>query len=351
MVVEVPAPARGPRRKAAQGPRTICLREGDDGWERVEDAQSAAATRALFELAAGGGVQHRLPEAFQELWAQWEGEGEAAPTEASQEEEEARHAFILSLVDAAAAGGAGRGGGAAAAAGDEGSAAGGARERWEAKLQRSLEAAPAQSAAQQAASRRMAAELRAFRASPAGVQWQADRGRLPVTEIRGPLLEALSRHDVVVVSGETGSGKTTQVPQYILEDAEERGEGGACSVVCTQPRRIAAISVAERVAAERGEAAPGEAGARVGYHVRLDAARTADTHLLFCTTGILLRRLAGDPSLRSVSHVVVDEVHERTLQGGWGLVAGGEGYGDGWGWLGVLLLQSRVLLLLEGPLS
>lgn len=106
-----------------------------------------------------------------------------------------------------------------------------------------------------------------------------------MVEIRWQLLEALAGHDVVVVSGETGSGKTTQVPQFILEDAEERGQGGACSVVCTQPRRIAAISVAERVAAERGEPAPGEAGARVGYHVRLDAARTADTHLLFCTTG------------------------------------------------------------------
>ena len=182
VVIEVPAPARGPKKKAAQGPRTVSLRERDDGWERVEDAQSAAATRALFELAREGDVQHRLPEVFQELWAQWEGEGEAAPAEASQEEEEARQAFILSLVDgaaaaaAAAAGGAGRGGG-AGGAGEEVPSSGSARERWEAQLVRALEAAPAQSAAQQEDSRRMQAELRAFRESPEGAKWQADRSR------------------------------------------------------------------------------------------------------------------------------------------------------------------------------
>jgi HrpA-like RNA helicase len=76
-----------------------------------------------------------------------------------------------------------------------------------------------------------------------------------------------------------------QVPQYILEAAISRGEGASCSIVCTQPRRIAAMSVAERVAEERGEGAPGTPGSTVGYHVRLEAASTRDTRLLFCTTG------------------------------------------------------------------
>jgi ATP-dependent RNA helicase DHX29 len=136
---------------------------------------------------------------------------------------------------------------------------------------------------------------------------------LPVTAIRGELLEALALGDVAVVTGDTGSGKTTQIPQFILEDYEERME--TCHIICTQPRRIAAISVAERVAQEREEPPPGKPGSTVGYAVRLDTAMTGDTKLLFCTTGILLRRMASDHGLSNITHVIVDEVHERTVQG------------------------------------
>ena len=76
---------------------------------------------------------------------------------------------------------------------------------------------------------------------------------------------------VVVVEGETGCGKTTQVPQFILEDAAARNE--PCSIICTQPRRIAATSLARRVASERGERV-GERGGMVGYQVRLESKRT-----------------------------------------------------------------------------
>ncbi|GFR43278.1 hypothetical protein Agub_g4343, partial [Astrephomene gubernaculifera] len=115
---------------------------------------------------------------------------------------------------------------------------------------------------------------------------------------------------------DTGCGKTTQVPQYLLEAATEAGRGGSTHILVTQPRRIAAISVAERVAEERGEPPPGSPGpaSSTGYHVRLGAAVTRHTRLTFCTTGILLRRLVSDPSLRGITHVVVDEVHERSLQ-------------------------------------
>jgi ATP-dependent RNA helicase DHX29 len=138
---------------------------------------------------------------------------------------------------------------------------------------------------------------------------------LPVAAARDDILAALRDGDVVVVAGETGSGKTTQVPQYLLDDAIAHGLGASFRIACAQPRRVAAVSVAERVAAERGEHAPGASGATVGYHVRLDAAVTSATRLLFCTTGVLLRKMAGDPALAGTQVVVVDEVHERTLQG------------------------------------
>ncbi|KAJ7384544.1 3'-5' RNA helicase ythdc2 [Desmophyllum pertusum] len=111
---------------------------------------------------------------------------------------------------------------------------------------------------------------------------------------------------IILISGETGSGKTTQVPQFIMEDANTRST--PCRLVCTQPRRISALSVSERVATERGE----RLGQTVGYQIRLDNRISPKTLLTYCTTGVLLRTLmSGDNSLSFVTHVIVDEVHER----------------------------------------
>lgn len=141
------------------------------------------------------------------------------------------------------------------------------------------------------------------------------RAALPIAELKGEILHLLKENDVLVVCGETGCGKTTQVPQFILDDMIEEGHGGICNIVCTQPRRIAAISVAERVADERCESSPGSKDSLVGYQVRLDSARTERTKLLFCTTGILLRMIVGNKSFADITHVIVDEVHERSLLG------------------------------------
>lgn len=97
------------------------------------------------------------------------------------------------------------------------------------------------------------------------------------------------------------------MPQFILEDAFKAGEGGRLNIICTQPRRISAIGVAERVAQERCS----QVGGLVGYQIRLESKKSKDTRLLFCTTGLLLRRLMDDSELAGVSHVVVDEVDER----------------------------------------
>ncbi|GJN37669.1 hypothetical protein PR202_gb26649 [Eleusine coracana subsp. coracana] len=138
------------------------------------------------------------------------------------------------------------------------------------------------------------------------------RRSLPAYKERQALLEAISQNQVVVVSGETGCGKTTQLPQYILESEIDAARGASCSIICTQPRRISAIAVSERVAAERGE----KIGESVGYKVRLEGMRGRDTRLLFCTTGVLLRRLLVDRSLKGVTHVIVDEIHERGMNEG-----------------------------------
>jgi len=143
-------------------------------------------------------------------------------------------------------------------------------------------------------------------------QWrdmQEIRSKLPARDLKDVVLQAIEDSNAAVVSGATGCGKTTQVPQFIFEEAVRAGKGGETSIIITQPRRLSAIAVAERVANERCE----RIGDTVGYSIRLESKQSEKTRMLFCTTGILLRRLQTDPNLTGVSHVVVDEVHERDL--------------------------------------
>ncbi|CAD6260852.1 unnamed protein product [Miscanthus lutarioriparius] len=128
------------------------------------------------------------------------------------------------------------------------------------------------------------------------------RASLPIARQKQHFLQLLKENDVVVVTGETGCGKTTQVPQFILDDMIESELGGSCNIVCTQPRRIAAISVAKEYLMKG-----------VNHHLDRMIHWNERTKLLFCTTGILLRKLSGNRDLSDVTHVVVEEVHERTI--------------------------------------
>nr|XP_014346728.1 PREDICTED: probable ATP-dependent RNA helicase YTHDC2 isoform X2 [Latimeria chalumnae] len=132
------------------------------------------------------------------------------------------------------------------------------------------------------------------------------RQSLPVYEKHEEIVKIIKSNKVILIVGETGSGKTTQIPQFILDDCYKNSI--PCRIFCTQPRRLAAIAVAERVAAERGE----KIGQTIGYQIRLESRVSPRTLLTFCTNGVLLRTLmAGDSTLSTVTHVIVDEVHER----------------------------------------
>ncbi|KAJ6358172.1 hypothetical protein OIU78_005913 [Salix suchowensis] len=156
---------------------------------------------------------------------------------------------------------------------------------------------------------RMRNMQRAWQESPEGRKMMDFRKSLPAFKEKERLLQAIAGNQVIVISGETGCGKTTQLPQYILESEIESGRGAFCSIICTQPRRISAMAVADRVSAERGE----PLGEAVGYKVRLEGVKGKNTHLLFCTSGILLRRLLSDHNLNGITHVFVDEIHERGM--------------------------------------
>ena len=160
--------------------------------------------------------------------------------------------------------------------------------------------------------RARAEALRRRRESDAALaQIQASREALPVAKYRDEILEAVRNHQVTLVAGSTGCGKTTQVPQYILDDAWARGGGAA--MVCTQPRRISAMTVSERIANERGESI---GQSTVGYQIRLESRVSSDCSLLFCTSGVLLRKLTSEHSDKvcaSLTHIIIDELHERDL--------------------------------------
>lgn len=128
---------------------------------------------------------------------------------------------------------------------------------------------------------------------------------LPVSGRRQDVIAALRRHPVLILCGETGSGKTTQIPKMCLE----AGLAEAGLIGCTQPRRIAARSVAARVAEELKV----ELGGLVGYKVRFTDKVRRETRIKFMTDGILLAESQGDPLLSAYSCIVVDEAHERSL--------------------------------------
>merc|ERR1719506_1888023 len=133
------------------------------------------------------------------------------------------------------------------------------------------------------------------------------RARLPACQMKDEIVSTISSNQITVVSGDTGCGKTTQVPQLVLDDMIRQGRGAETNIIVTQPRRISALGVSTRIAEERAE----RVGQTCGYSIRLESKRTPQTRILLCTTGVLLRRLQCDPDLAAVSHVFVDEVHER----------------------------------------
>ena len=134
------------------------------------------------------------------------------------------------------------------------------------------------------------------------------RRELPVSKQRQEFLDLIHDHQIVILVGETGSGKTTQIPQFLMYDELPQLKG--MMIACTQPRRVAAMSVARRVAEELDVTL----GNEVGYTIRFEDCTSDQTVLKYCTDGMLLREAMIDPLLSRYSAIILDEAHERTLQ-------------------------------------
>ncbi|KAG6235581.1 hypothetical protein E4U25_004654 [Claviceps purpurea] len=135
---------------------------------------------------------------------------------------------------------------------------------------------------------------------------QETRKSLPIYQYRDSFLEALEQYQILVIVGETGSGKTTQLPQYLHEAGYTKN---GMKVGCTQPRRVAAMSVAARVAEEVGV----KVGNEVGYSIRFEDCTSDKTVLKYMTDGMLLREFMTEPDLAGYSALMIDEAHERTV--------------------------------------
>ncbi|KAI0374315.1 P-loop containing nucleoside triphosphate hydrolase protein [Pilatotrama ljubarskyi] len=170
-------------------------------------------------------------------------------------------------------------------------------------------------------SEQIIADFQARQASPAYQEMLRQRNQLPMAQYKHDLLSLLDMSQILVLSGETGCGKSTQVPAFILEDQLLKGRH--CKIYCTEPRRISAISLAQRVSRELGEpaGAVGTGNSLVGYAIRLESNINRRTRLAYVTNGIALRMLEGGSgqggqgtAFDEITHIIIDEVHERTIE-------------------------------------
>lgn len=289
-------------------------------------AQHLGATLALYNLVKGQSVHQLLPPTYRDVWLEWRDSEQQRQEESRTAANKPRDQFISRLLtrlkqqqnhnqvqESESKGQLGPG------TGDEEP-----EESWEnlAALDIGEGGEEVENKSENRGERREGAldaarELfKKQKRSPLAQKLQAEREQLPVFQHRHRILESLQRHPVVVVAGETGSGKSTQIPQFLLEELLTGGKAAQpCNIVVTQPRRISAMSLASRVSQELGcEDGPGSKTSLCGYQIRMENQSGEWTRLLYCTTGVLLRKLQHDKHLSSLTHVIVDEVHERSVQ-------------------------------------
>ncbi|BGO98493.1 hypothetical protein NBRC10513v2_002888 [Rhodotorula toruloides] len=278
--------------------KTVTHRMDDIACWDEKQAYNYIATLALFDIAtspqgSGLAVNKALPTVFRDLWDEL-----VAQRQAEDEEDYRRRLKVYRAI---------------------------AEPRCQEPPSRDQRAARAEKAVAEANAIAGPKEITPERAEqiqheiyqrqswPTYQEMLRQRANLPIAAYRSSIMTAIDDSQCIVLCGETGCGKSTQIPSFILEHNMRLGRD--VKVYCTEPRRISAISLAQRVSQELGEP-PNACGSRnsyVGYSIRLDSAVSASTRIVYATTGIVLRMLEGSESLSDVTHIIIDEVHERSI--------------------------------------
>lgn len=302
---EVPQVTDTPEIEYALRPDRFIFKMAGIATPDARQSESYIATAALFFVFGGSTkdekVALRLPPTWRDLWNEF---AESKKSLADSQDREAykklrdlvRKRRDQELEDGVVLQGAFRGRGAARGAADSSEESGLERNHRAAQDPEYLK--------------------RIWHEKSSAPRYQAmlqSRMQLPMWGFREQVLETVDREQVVIVCGETGCGKSTQVPSFLLE--HQLAQGKPCKIYCTEPRRISAISLARRVSEELGEGKNdlGTSRSLVGFSIRLEANTSKETRLVFATTGIVMRMLEGSNDLREITHLVLDEVHERSI--------------------------------------
>lgn len=317
---KIPATKNGCSIKVKLAGNVEAVVQHEGPFSNFKDAEHFTATKALYQLDQNVQLYLQLPPLFRDLWKSWLEERDADKCALEVKEEDERQTRIQVLIQTIKDG-LPKQKTSVVISKDRAKENGKTeevddwdQESWESEQ----EEEPITCTDQEMKSsndltelgKRMQKEFRRKESSSGYQKMKQVRTSLPMYSYRDQVLETVNKNPVTVLCAETGAGKTTQCPQFILEDAMKRGFGDKVSIICTQPRRISALSVAERVSEEMDE----KIGQHIGYQIRMEAKRSKHTRLMFCTTGVVLRRLQDDPDLKGITHVIVDECHERQWQ-------------------------------------
>ncbi|XP_025083145.1 ATP-dependent RNA helicase DHX29-like isoform X2 [Pomacea canaliculata] len=317
--------------------------------ENAKEAEMLGCTLALYHLCKGQSVYQLLPPPYRVVWLEWKEEDDSSKQQNKQKENKLRDQFVTKLIKKLKLD---ENAGAKTAIpvperekekngaqSEEGDTADDVQDSWEALSDMDAtkfinDSPTAGSEAPESAlsnspgfpkkrigekARRPSSAvlkqmLQSLHATKQHQELLKTRQELPVFQFRQEMLDKVHNASVLVIGGETGSGKSTQIPQFLLEDLIEKGDGAKCNIVITQPRRISAVSIANRVSEELGESPKERHRNLCGYQIRFESRKSPMTCLTYCTTGVVLRQLQSDQNLSSVSHLIIDEVHERSVE-------------------------------------